>query len=116
MDRILTYFAIGDVRPAFLSLLPPLFLSTRPETDPLSLSRLHRHQDFSFFGLISFRANPYLHGIAVETLKHLSGWVKEGKIKPLPFEVVPGGLEGLAEGYRRLKAGEVKGRKVVVVL
>ncbi|KAI9734890.1 MAG: hypothetical protein M1834_001970 [Cirrosporium novae-zelandiae] len=33
-----------------------------------------------------------------------------------PFEIVPGGLEGVGEGLRRLKAGEARGRKFVFLI
>jgi hypothetical protein len=39
--------------------------------------------------------------------------VAEGKIKPHPKRVVPGGLEGILKGMEELKAEKVRGEKLV---
>ena len=44
----------------------------------------------------------------------LSGWLKEGKIKPNKVEVLPGGFEGALAGFDRMKADKVSGVKLVV--
>jgi len=39
--------------------------------------------------------------------------LQEGWFKPMPYEVVPGGLGGVEEGLRRLKEGKVSASKLV---
>lgn len=43
----------------------------------------------------------------------LGGMLERGEISGHPYRVVPGGLEGVEEGLRRLKNGEASGRKFV---
>ncbi|BGP15126.1 hypothetical protein JCM10213_006541 [Rhodosporidiobolus nylandii] len=40
-------------------------------------------------------------------------WLEKGEFWPQKVTVVPGGLEGVAEGLRRLEKGEVRGEKLV---
>ncbi|KAF8901237.1 chaperonin 10-like protein [Mucidula mucida] len=44
----------------------------------------------------------------------ITGWFEEGVIVPNPFEVLPGGLNGVADGLERSFRGEVSGMKLVV--
>ncbi len=37
----------------------------------------------------------------------------EGKFSAIPHEVLEGGIEGIPEGFRRLQAGSVRGKKLV---
>ncbi|KAG1883484.1 chaperonin 10-like protein [Suillus subluteus] len=43
----------------------------------------------------------------------LSEWLEAGTIKPLDYEVLPNGLEGIVEGLERMKKGQVSGKKLV---
>ena len=45
----------------------------------------------------------------------LGSWLSSGtpQFRPQKVTIVPGGLDGIAEGLRRLSAGEVKGEKLV---
>ncbi|GAA5882235.1 hypothetical protein JCM16303_002297 [Sporobolomyces ruberrimus] len=43
----------------------------------------------------------------------LGQWLEKGEFKSQRVEVIPGGLEGVKEGLRMLKEGEVKGQKLV---
>lgn len=43
----------------------------------------------------------------------LGEWLKNGEFRSQRVEVVPGGLEGVKEGLRRLEQNEVKGQKLV---
>ncbi|KAG1759322.1 chaperonin 10-like protein [Suillus occidentalis] len=43
----------------------------------------------------------------------ISEWLEKGIIKPLKYEVLPNGLEGIIEGLERLKKGQVSGKKLV---
>lgn len=49
--------------------------------------------------------------------KQLFGWLEEmiaqGKFEGHPFEVIPGGLEGVADGLNMLRDGKAAGRKLV---
>lgn len=40
-------------------------------------------------------------------------WLEKGEFRPQKVTVVPGGLEGVKEGLRRLQEGEVRGEKLV---
>jgi len=46
-------------------------------------------------------------------LRYLEGMLERGEMEGHPFEVVPGGLEGVETGLKKLKAGEGAGRKFV---
>ncbi|KAF9564506.1 GroES-like protein [Agrocybe pediades] len=48
------------------------------------------------------------------TSNKLSTWIKEGLIIPNRFEVLPGGLNGVGGGLKRLEADEVSRLKLVV--
>ncbi|GAA6042015.1 hypothetical protein JCM8097_009146 [Rhodosporidiobolus ruineniae] len=43
----------------------------------------------------------------------LGEWVEEGSFRSQKVTVIPGGLEGVKEGLRRLQQGEVRGEKLV---
>ncbi|KAF7771560.1 hypothetical protein Agabi119p4_5871 [Agaricus bisporus var. burnettii] len=44
----------------------------------------------------------------------LSEWVEKGIIKPNNVEVLPGGLNGIVGGFKRMEANQVSGLKLVV--
>ena len=46
-------------------------------------------------------------------VRYLSRLLAEGKFEGHPFEVIPGGLEGVETGLQRLKNGEAKGVKYI---
>ncbi len=48
-----------------------------------------------------------------EWLPRLVRWASEGVIQPNKVRVVPGGLDGVIEGLRLLKSGQVRGEKLV---
>ncbi|KAI1628971.1 chaperonin 10-like protein [Exophiala viscosa] len=50
---------------------------------------------------------------AVGFFKWLEMVLRQGKFSGHPFEVIPGGLDGVAEGLNRLRDGQVRGRKLV---
>jgi len=43
----------------------------------------------------------------------LGEWIEKGEFKSQRVELIPNGLEGVKEGLRMLKEGEVKGQKLV---
>jgi len=43
----------------------------------------------------------------------LEKWLQDGVIKPNKFEVLPDGLNGIADGLARMKAGRISGIKLV---
>ena len=43
----------------------------------------------------------------------LGEWLKKNEFRSQRVEVIPGGLEGVKEGLRKLQANEVKGQKLV---
>lgn len=56
-----------------------------------------------------------------EDRKQISDWlvgpgeqlVRDGRIKPNPVNVLPGGLEGIPEGFQYMKAGKNSAEKLV---
>jgi NADPH:quinone reductase-like Zn-dependent oxidoreductase len=66
------------------------------------------------FGARILPAVPEDRAFAEKFFPKLEEWLKEGnKIKPNKITVVPGGLEGVKEGFRRMREGEVSGEKLV---
>jgi NADPH2:quinone reductase len=51
--------------------------------------------------------------LAYVYMRLFSRCLQDGRIKAHPFEVVPGGLNGVQEGLRRLQKGEVSAKKLV---
>lgn len=50
---------------------------------------------------------------ATEWYGYLGDWLESGKIRPQTVKIIPGGLSGVKEGLRMLKAMEVKCEKLV---
>jgi hypothetical protein len=44
----------------------------------------------------------------------VQGFIDQGRIKPCPFETIPGGFEGILNGLDMLRNGKVSGKKLVV--
>lgn len=62
----------------------------------------------------SFPASPEDNVQMVELMsKQLPELVKEGKIKPQPFKVWPGGLEGIRDGMKFMEDGKVSLEKIL---
>ncbi|KAH7886903.1 chaperonin 10-like protein [Phlebopus sp. FC_14] len=57
---------------------------------------------------------PYNRLLGVQFMEALSNWLAEGKVKPNVVEVLAGGLDGVANGLKRLENNAVSGRKLVV--
>ncbi|KAF6763271.1 chaperonin 10-like protein [Ephemerocybe angulata] len=45
---------------------------------------------------------------------HVEGWLENGDIKPNRVDILPGGLNGVVDGLKRLEDGNVSGVKLVV--
>ena len=43
----------------------------------------------------------------------ISRWLGDGRLQAHPYEVVPGGLDGVIEGLKQLKEGKVSAKKLV---
>ena len=65
------------------------------------------------FGTRILPASPEDKAFAEKFFPWLEERLKEGKIKPNRITVVPGGLEGVKEGFRRMREKEVSGEKLV---
>jgi NADPH:quinone reductase-like Zn-dependent oxidoreductase len=65
------------------------------------------------FGPRTLPASPEDKAFAVEFFERLEEWLREGRIIPNKITVVPGGLEGVKEGFRRMREKEVSGEKLV---
>jgi len=57
---------------------------------------------------------PHTRELGAKLHERLSGLFEEGVLHPLKVEVVPGGLNGVAEGFKRLEAEQVSGFKLVI--
>ncbi|KAJ9100735.1 hypothetical protein QFC19_005474 [Naganishia cerealis] len=55
----------------------------------------------------------YRRDFAYTYFRLFSKWLKEGRMQAHPHEVVPGGLEGVADGLLQLKNGEVSAKKLL---
>jgi len=65
------------------------------------------------FGTRTLPAVPEDRAFGLEFYPTLEKWLEEGKIKPNKVTVVPGGLAGVTEGFRRMREKEVSGEKLV---
>lgn len=62
-----------------------------------------------------YPASPTDHAIASKNLKQLTALLESGTVRPVRHRLVAGGLEtGLAKGFEEMKAGRVRGEKLVV--
>lgn len=57
---------------------------------------------------------PHQRQLGVQFMRELTNWLAEGKIKPNIIEVLPGGLNAIAGGLRRIGSGAVSATKLVV--
>ncbi|KAF8138742.1 chaperonin 10-like protein [Boletus edulis] len=57
---------------------------------------------------------PQNHAVGVKFSIALTKWLEEGTIKPNKVEVLPGGLNGIVPGLRRLQTNSVSATKLVV--
>ncbi|TFY68658.1 hypothetical protein EVG20_g3473 [Dentipellis fragilis] len=51
--------------------------------------------------------------LAIDFFENAAGWLEEGRFKPNPVTVHPGGLSGIQDGLDFMKAGKVSGSKLV---
>ena len=65
------------------------------------------------FGPRTLPPSPEDKEFAGRFFPKLEQWLKEGKITPNKISVVPGGLAGVSEGFRRMRDKEVSGEKLV---
>ena len=65
------------------------------------------------FGTRILPASPEDKAFATKFFEKLEEWLEEGKIKPNKITVVPNGLAGVPEGFRRMREKEVSGEKLV---
>jgi NADPH:quinone reductase-like Zn-dependent oxidoreductase len=65
------------------------------------------------FGPRILPASPEDKAFAAKFFERLEEWLREGRIIPNKITVVPGGLEGVKEGFRRMRDKEVSGEKLV---
>jgi NADPH:quinone reductase len=65
------------------------------------------------FGPRTLPASPEDKAFTGRFFPKLEQWLKEGKITPNKITVVPGGLAGVSEGFRRMRDKEVSGEKLV---
>jgi len=62
-----------------------------------------------------YPASPTDHAVASKNLKQLTGLLESGEVRCVRHRLVDGGLErGIAKGFEEMKAGKVRGEKLVV--
>jgi NADPH2:quinone reductase len=88
--------------------LPPeRFVRTQPFSFPAGITGRFTsvgcvHEEAKEFGFVYFR--------------YLARMIFEGKFKPHPYEVVPGGLAGVTTGLQKLKSGKSSAIKFVYMI
>lgn len=101
---IMAYTICGKV----CSLLPAL--ARRSWT--ICAFTLLRLQDFDLGG-VRIEPRPTDYEAAVDYFKILPSLLEEGKLRPIPFKVMQGGLGAIPKGLEELKQGRVRGMKLV---
>lgn len=61
-------------------------------------------------------ASKERHQIVVRYFRMFQRLLNEGKLKPHPIQVIPGGLAGIVDGIQLLQKGVVSGKKLVAVV
>jgi hypothetical protein len=56
---------------------------------------------------------PDDYKIASTYLKNLTGFLRYGKVKPVNYRLLSGGLESISEGFEEMRNGRVRGEKLV---
>jgi len=59
------------------------------------------------------RGDPEDKAFAIQFFERLEEWLREGKIRPNKVTIVPGGLTGIPDGFRRMKERKISGEKLV---
>lgn len=80
------------------------------------ITNLSVYQPFWFL-FKYYPASPTDYAIASKNLKQLTGLLESGKVRTVRHRLVKGGLEtGLTKGFEEMKAGKVRGEKLVVCI
>ncbi|KAF8643143.1 hypothetical protein AX16_009187 [Volvariella volvacea WC 439] len=66
--------------------------------------------------VLGTRDDPLSRHLVEDVYLFIEEWIRNGTIKPNLIEVLPGGLEGIESGLRRLEANQVSGIKLVARL
>jgi len=69
-------------------------------------------KDFDLGG-VRIEPRPTDYEAAVDYFKILPSLLEEGKLRPIPFKVMQGGLGAIPKGLEELKQGRVRGMKLV---
>ncbi|TFY60927.1 hypothetical protein EVG20_g7241, partial [Dentipellis fragilis] len=56
-------------------------------------------------GLRQWQRNKAHVNLALDLIDNATGWFREGRLKPNPVTVRPGGLSGIQAGLEFMKAG-----------
>jgi len=70
--------------------------------------------DKSIAWVQGFLKNPANRDALRTLYSNVTGWLENGTLKPNKVEIVSGGLNGIAEGLKRLENNQVSGVKLVV--
>jgi NADPH:quinone reductase-like Zn-dependent oxidoreductase len=65
------------------------------------------------YGPFNLPAVPKDKAFAEEWFKVLTNFLKDGKIKESPLKKLPGGLDGVNDGFEYMSSGKVSGQKLV---
>ncbi|KAI0671365.1 GroES-like protein [Trametes maxima] len=112
----LVYDAISlpETEPLAYQALAPggALVLTLPDVIPDDLKAPNDEKRIAYvFGNVQ---TPETSACGVEIYKRLSGWLREGMIKPNEVEVLPNGLAGAPGGLERLENNQVSGKKLIV--
>ncbi|KAA1476158.1 GroES-like protein [Dentipellis sp. KUC8613] len=92
---------------------------------PLDISNLDQSVDYYFAAPVSLldhdidtmgmylSRNKAEFNVGLDFFEKAPGWLVEGRLKPSPVVVRPGGLSGIQAGFEFMKAGKVSGVKLV---
>lgn len=104
-----------DRRRLIRSLPPSMISGTVPQSvraDEWILSYTALGKPFWFL-FKHYPAMPEDYNSASTYLKNLTCLLEEGKVVPVPHRIMPGGLGDIGKGFEEIRAGRVRGEKLV---
>ncbi|KAF6763269.1 chaperonin 10-like protein [Ephemerocybe angulata] len=108
------YDAISEPQDRNLDLLAPgghLAIVLVPE--PKLVERTPK-ENKRFSLVISMKVLPENVQLLRQAWPHVEGWLENGDIMPNRVDILPGGLNGVVDGLKRMEDGKVSGVKLVV--
>ena len=110
------YKVLGRTRGRYCALEPyPSFLHTRPRTVTADwvLGPSALGQEIRWAKPFTREPDPELRAWGVGWYITVQALLDQGKLKPHPVRVIPGGLDGVKDGLELLANKQVSGQKLV---